>query len=274
MNDHSPMTLAADDTRMIDVGGRRLAMSCCGTGAPTVVLETGLGAESDEWAAVQSGVEQFSRVFRYDRAGRGRSERAAHRRTAYDMVSDLHTLLQRADIPAPYLLVGQSFGGLVARLYAYMHRDDVAGLILVDSMHEDQFEIFGPKFPPPSPNDPPRLHQIRTFWTTGWRDPGSTTEGIDFPLSIAQARAIASLGDLPLCVLTAGTFLNQTLVPADRRAQLQEVWYELQTRFLQLSSNGKHIYVASSGHFIQREHPQAVIDAISQMVASIRSGGR
>ena len=274
MNDHPPMTLTADDARMIDVGGRRLAMSCCGSGAPTVVLETGLGAESNEWAPVQSGVEQFCRVFRYDRAGRGRSERAAHRRTAYDMVSDLHTLLRRADVPGPYLLVGQSYGGLLARLYTYVHRDDVAGLVLVDSMHEDQFEIFGPKFPPPSPDDPPGLQQMRTFWTTGWRHPSSTTEGIDLPLSIAQARAIASLGDLPLCVLTAGTFINQTLVPAERRAPLQKIWGELQSRFLQLSSNARHVYVASSGHFIQREHPQAVIDAIAQMVTSIRSQAR
>ena len=256
---------------MIDVGGRRLAVACRGSGAPTVVLETGLGAESEEWNAVARGVEQFCRVCLYDRAGRGRSDRASHPRTAHHMVCDLHTLLRRAEIPEPYLLVGQSFGGLIARLYAHQHRSEVVGLILVDSMHEDQFEVFGPRFPPPSPHDPPALQQMRTFWTTGWRDPRSTSEGIDFPQSIAQARAIDSFGDLPLCVLTAGTFLNQTLVAAERRRRLQGIWCELQARFLQLSANAKHIYIHGSGHFIQREHPQMVIDAISQMVTSIRS---
>ena len=275
MNDHPHMTLLVDPAaRTVDVGGRNLSMSCRGSGAPTIVLETGLGAESAEWAAVEQGVEPFARVFRYDRAGRGDSDRASHPRTAYDMVRDLHVLLRRAKIPGPYLLVGHSFGGLLARLFTYMHRSEVAGLILVDSLHEDQFEIFGPRFPPPSPNDPPGLQQTRTFWTTGWRDPASTTEGIDFPASIAQGREIESFGDLPLCVLTAGTFLNQSLIPLGRREPLQELWDEMQTRFTRLSSNVQQVYVPSSGHFLQREQPQVVIDAIARMVASVRRSAK
>lgn len=92
-------------------------MSCSGRGVPTVVLETGLGAESDAWLPVQRDVEQFSRVCRYDRAGRGGSDPASPPRSAGDMVRDLHALLSEAGIPGPYILVGHSFGGLLVRLY-------------------------------------------------------------------------------------------------------------------------------------------------------------
>jgi hypothetical protein len=140
----------------------------------------------------------------------------------------------------------------------------------VDSMHEDQFEVFAPTFPPPSPHEPQALKETRTFWTTGWRKPSSTAEGIDFPTSLAQGREITSLGDMPIRVLTAGTFLNQALVPADRRAELQQLWDGLQERFVRLSSNATRTIVPTSGHFMQREQPQIVVDAIKQMIAELQ----
>ena len=104
-------------TQFADLGDRRLAYLCSGAGSPTVVLETGLGAESEEWAVVQRGLEQFTRVCRYDRAGRGDSDPAPRPRSAHHMVSDLHELLQRAAIPGPYVLaVTRSAAYLCARL--------------------------------------------------------------------------------------------------------------------------------------------------------------
>jgi len=267
MNSGSRMSHeSACDARLIDIGGRKLAMSCTGSGSPTVVLETGLGAESAEWLTVQRAVQKITRVVRYDRAGRGASDAASHPRNAADMVEDLRILLRVAAIPGPYLLVGHSFGGLLMRLFAHRYRSDVHSLLLVDSMHQDQFEVFGPTFPPPAPSDPPQLRDMRKLWTGGWKDPASTTEGIDFPASIGQARAIDSLGSLPLRVLTAGTFLNSTFAPPALRPELQQRWEKLQQEFRRLSCVSTQIFIHDSGHFMQRDKPHAVIDAIQEAI--------
>ena len=155
---------------MIDVGGRRLAMWMQGKGSPTVVLETGLGAESSEWLRVQNAIGAITRVVRYDRAGRGSSDVAPRPRHAGDMVDDLHAMLRRADVSDPCVLVGHSFGGLLMRLYAHQHRITGRGTRAGSTvMHEDQFHVFGPLFPPRSAADGQALRTMRAFWTAGWR---------------------------------------------------------------------------------------------------------
>ena len=95
---------------LIDVGGYRLAIRCIGEGSPTVVLETGLGAPSENWAPIQQEIAGLTRVCRFDRAGRAKSDPAPTPRTCADMVTDLRALLHNAGIPAPYVLVGNSLG--------------------------------------------------------------------------------------------------------------------------------------------------------------------
>jgi pimeloyl-ACP methyl ester carboxylesterase len=124
--------------RLVDIGGWRLHLNCTGTaapGQPTVVLEAGIGAFSVEWALLQPRVAPFARVCSYDRAGVGWSELGPAPRTRHQMAFELHTLLERAGERAPYLLVGQSFGGSVVRLYAAVYRSEVAGMVLVDTGH-------------------------------------------------------------------------------------------------------------------------------------------
>jgi pimeloyl-ACP methyl ester carboxylesterase len=256
---------------MIDLGGRRLALTALGRGTPSVVLETGLGAESEEWATVQRAVALLTRVCRYDRAARGASDPAPKPRSAVDLVDDLHTALRRVDLAPPYVLVGHSFGGLLVRLFAHRHRALVAGLVLIDAMHEDQFDVFGPTFPPPHPDEPAALRETREFWTGGWRDWHSTQEGLDLVASCGQAREIGSLGDVPLHVLTGGTFLNQPLAPQTMRPRLQALWNGLQQRLLALSTRSTHSTIAASGHFLQREAPQQVAASIVAMVERVRS---
>jgi pimeloyl-ACP methyl ester carboxylesterase len=266
MNKHLSDTVAAlaDGSPMqsIRMGQRELAFACSGQGSPTVVLETGLGAESAEWETVERGVASFARVFRYDRAGRGMSGPARTPRDAHMIVDELHGLLRLAGLPGPYVLVGQSLGGLLMRVFAQRYRADVAGLVLVDSMHENQFDVFGPTFPPPTPSDPPALAGMRQFWTGGWKRPESTVERIDFVEAINQGREVVSLGDLPLHIITAGTFLHMPFVPPDHREVLQGLWEGLQKHFLRLSSRSTQTFVRTSGHFVQRDDPRAVVEAI------------
>ena len=137
--------------KLIDIGGYRLHLHCTGQatdGAPTVVLEGGLGAPGLMWALVQPGLAEHTRVCSYDRAGYGWSEPAPadFPRTARQLVEEFHDLLQQAGEMPPFLLVGHSFGGTLVRVYASAYPDDVSGLILVDARHEDFFERMPPAY--------------------------------------------------------------------------------------------------------------------------------
>jgi pimeloyl-ACP methyl ester carboxylesterase len=190
------------------------------------------------------------------------------------MVADLRTLLRRAGIDGPYIVVGHSFGGLLATRYAYRYRSEVAAIVLVDAMHDDQFTLFAPHFPPASPGDSPQLASLRAFWTSGWRDPRATTEGIDFVASLEQGRQVESLDELPVRVVSAGTFLAMPGVPPHKRACLQALWDSLQASHARLSADVAHTRIAASGHFVQRDRPEAVVAAVEGLVAQRAAGKR
>ena len=127
--------------RLVDLGGYRLHILCQGAavaGQPTVVLESGNAEPCLTWASVQPVVAKFARVCSYDRAGLGWSDPSPVPRTAAGIVAELHTLLQRAGIQPPYIMVGHSIGGMYARLYAHEYPEQVAGMVMVDAAHEGQ----------------------------------------------------------------------------------------------------------------------------------------
>src|SRR5215217_6081841 len=117
---------------MVDVGGYRLHINCVGQGSPTVVLDAGSGGFSAQWVRVQREVSGSIRVCAYDRAGMGWSEMGPEPRDAKQISGELHTLLSKAGIEGPYVLVGHSLGGLNMQTYAARYPDEVAGVALVD----------------------------------------------------------------------------------------------------------------------------------------------
>ena len=120
--------------RLIDVGGHRLHIHREGQGSPVVVLEAGIAASSVSWRIVQEGIARFTTVCSYDRAGLGYSESAQQPRTIANILTDFKVLLKAAEISSPIVLVGHSFGGLVALEYACRQLSLVAGLVLVDPL--------------------------------------------------------------------------------------------------------------------------------------------
>lgn len=131
--------------RMVDIGGFRLHLNCSGSGAPAVVLDAALGGSSISWSLVQPVISTRTRVCSYDRAGLGWSDAGPMPRTAGRVADELHRLLAAAQIPPPYLLVGHSYGGFVMRIFATRYRSDVAGLILVDPAHPEDWVNPAPK---------------------------------------------------------------------------------------------------------------------------------
>lgn len=166
--------------RLVDVGGFRLHLNCTGKGGPAAVLIAGGGDFSFDWGLVQPDVSRFTRVCSYDRAGLAWSDPGPTPRTMRQEAYELHTLLKAARVKAPYVLVGHSLGGLIARVYAEQYADEVAGMVLVDPTHEDTTLMFQGKLvrvrdaakglavPPvqtmrSSPPKPPTAEDIKQF---------------------------------------------------------------------------------------------------------------
>jgi pimeloyl-ACP methyl ester carboxylesterase len=118
--------------RLVSIGTHRLHLHCAGEGRPAVVFDAALGASSLSWSLVHPQVARFTRACVYDRAGFGWSEGGPMPRTAARIADELHQLLQQGGVPPPYVLVGHSFGGLVVRMVAARHPDEVAGVILIE----------------------------------------------------------------------------------------------------------------------------------------------
>lgn len=145
-----PLSAAAPPTppppgRLIDLGGHHLHVNCTGKGAFTVVVEDGLGDFSFDWILVQTRVEKFTRICTYDRAGYAWSDPGPKPRTHAQLNLELHDALNKSSEHHPLILVGHSFGGSVIRSYAATYPSQVAGMVLVDTVHEDQRILMGPK---------------------------------------------------------------------------------------------------------------------------------
>lgn len=135
----------ASEGRWIDIGeGRRLYLLEKGSGATTVLFESGIAATNLNWHHIQEKVASFSTTASYDRSGLGWSSPSRSPRTPTNIASELHKMLDEAGIKPPYILVGHSFGGLVMRRFALRYPQEVTSIILVDPMRCEEWPPLDP----------------------------------------------------------------------------------------------------------------------------------
>ena len=275
--------------RLIDVGGHRLHINCTGTGSPTVVLEPGLGEPSTAMAWIAPAVARTTRVCVYDRAGRGWSESASAAQDGVQTATDLHTLLQRAHEPGPYVLAGHSAGGIYVLNFARLFPQDVAGVVLLDSMHPDQYtkiaswpgfyEMFrrasavlpslsriglGRVMYQNAYGDLPELarDEERAFLSTPRDNRSLRDEFSQLRTAMTQARSLTSLGNVPLVVVTA-------------KKDAEQGWMAAQNELATLSTNSVHRREPNATHAMLTENKAEAAQssqAVRDVVNSIRTG--
>lgn len=256
----------------VRVGERRLVGRVRGAGAPTVVLEMGLGAAGSFYDDIAQQVAAFTRVVSYDRAGLGGSDPAPKPRTIEDIVADLHALLHTAAIPGPYVLVGHSLGGLTVRLYHERHPAEVATIVLIDAVHEEQRQRFLARLPPETASELADLARLRHVWSVDWLDPSANEEGIDNVANSELMRRCGTLGATPLVVISRGRpDRDATTYPVGFVEEIEQAWRQMQTELAALSSNSQRIIAYNSGHLINRDEPGVIVAAIQQVVTTIRA---
>lgn len=250
--------------RRIAVGARSLWLSCQGSGQPGILLEAGHNEASDTWVAVQFRVASFTRVCSYDRAGLGQSDAASPARPRHgrDVIADLHALLAAAGEPSPQVLVGHSLGGAFVRLYAISHPGETAGLVLVDAVHEREFEAIDELLTPEQRAAGAGMHPM-------------SPEGIDIEGVFAEVREAASRLALPIVVVARGRPLERDEMPphwsSEQRRRREELRKTLQADLAALSPRGELVVAESSGHFVHHDEPEVVVKAIHKMVEAWRA---
>jgi pimeloyl-ACP methyl ester carboxylesterase len=282
--------------QLVDVGDHRLHLNVTGepTSSPTVLLEAGIGSFSSNWAWVRDELARDGRVVSYDRAGLGWSERGAGSLAAGTAAEELHTALREADVGPPYLLAGHSYGGLVTRMFTHQYRDEVVGIVLVDSSHPDQWahitasrdgrtvalgnrmtaavarfgllRLFHAERSFIAGLPPREYAEMRAYLARpqGWSVAADALLAWS-RVSRRQVNATRPLGDLPLAVLS--------VTEQDRYG---EVLTRLQAELATLSSNCRHVTVEGATHYTlvsEQAHAAVVTAAVRAVAAAIRTNG-
>jgi pimeloyl-ACP methyl ester carboxylesterase len=277
--------------QLVDVGGYKMHIYCTGQGSPTIILDAGMGDSFISWHKVQPEIAKFTRVCSYDRAGIGYSDSSPRPRTSNDFAQELHILLHSAGVPQPYILVGHSMGGFDVRLYANLYRNEVVGMVLVDSSHPEQQKRLPPElkdldatwlreqevFEFTMPFGIPRLlgfcgndAAIRAVDCNFHSVRESVAELKAISESAAQTAATGSLGDIPLMVLSHDPDTPQPDLPEDLVKPANDAWQQMQEELAQLSSKGMQVIAKNSGHYIQLDRPDLVIKAVRSVVDQAR----
>lgn len=234
---------------LVSVNGHYLRVERKGESGPTVVFDSGLSQILDTWGSIPDQVAARTGVIVYERAGVGESDPIDSVRTSREVVEDLHSLLENTGAAKPYILVGHSFGGMNVRLFASRYPDEVAGLLLIDASHEEQFTRYAELMPTDQ-----RVRFLR-------HERGENLERVNMLASGRQLRA-ARLRPMPAIVLTAGAERGKAAFNERERAH-----QEFQAELVRLVPGSRQIIADKSGHFIQQDQPDLVLESIFELTA-------
>jgi pimeloyl-ACP methyl ester carboxylesterase len=248
---------------MISVGDRRIAVYCDGKAGdlPTTILVPAGGRTAKDWSTVQPAVSYFTRVCSYDHANFGASEKAPVPLQSVDeVVGDLHAWLQASREQGPFVLVSHSNSGIYVRRFETRYRREVAGLVFLDSAHEEQAL---------------RLHEL---------DPGgSTPDDLMARVGwyIKPGQRLDWRTEVPLIVIGRGTPFERTArdggnsqtnrMTEDQFAAWDRIWTEFQKDLAKRSPRGEYRVASKSGHWIQRDQPELVVEAIRDVCRMTRT---
>lgn len=228
----------------------RHGYALAGDRGPVVVFENGLGNSMNVWAPVFEPVSGFARAFAYDRAGTGGSRSAAPSRDGATIVRELHALLRSLELDPPYVLVGHSLGGQFVELYARTHPEDVAGVVFVDARHAD----FGERCLEA------KAERCAVPWYARLLIPSGPRE--ELAAAEATTRAIREAGPFPAVPVRVLTGRGQP----PEMPNLRRAWAESQADLVRLSPLGTQEICETCGHYVQRDDPDRVIEAIRTLV--------
>ena len=298
--------------QLVDIGGRHINMHCAGAGGPTVVLMAGLFSWSLVWYKTQPVIAQRTRVCAFDRAAYGFSDPAPRPQIISDVADDLHAALKAGAIPGPYVLVGHSLGGLEARLYAQRWPKEVAGMVLVDSSPAGEFllEASLPGYDEAEGREDYAADMLHCAFlavrgpfessSSEFKDCSATWPS-DTPAAVRQAlpqfftahyfadkvSLMSSLythrydsvdhgrlGAMPLVVLTAKNTWGDTPAGVRFTETFLKFWLAQHQALSRLSSRGQHRFIEGSDHHIQLDKPQAVIDAVDEVIRQLHAEAR
>ena len=275
--------------------GRRMHLYCVGSGTPTVVLEAGLGDFGlSSWRFILPQLSTLSRTCAYDRAGTGWSDPPRVAPMPTPIVDDLHTLLAKSGEPGPYVLVGHSLGGPLVRHYAVHYPAEVAGLVLVDGSHEDQLSRMKAKGMPTWTDYLlkviPAIHFLgvdRVAQSSTFKDTleavavaRTTTDNAmrntgEISTSLAEFFAAVKhdakpLGTLPVTALTAGKMAIPGVAP-EVATSIHDEWVAMHKEIVSRTSRGRWILAEQSTHYIQKDQPDLVVQAVRDMLDTVRT---
>lgn len=235
----------------VQVSGCKLYAKLLGenAGIPTVIMDAGYGDCSKTWDSIIGEISTFANVFVYDRAGLGKSEPSSNPRTSKEMVKELKELLVKANITPPYIVVGHSFGGVTMRMFASEYRNDVCGLVLVDSTPGDYRERFLPTM----------SQEFQQAYNNQFVAEGNYDEFMESLKQVKEARCSLHV---PLIVVSAGKKTHYSKVS-------QKLWNEMQAEILDISTDAELEIAENSGHYIQNDEPEIIIRAIKKLVEKV-----